>query len=29
MKIKCIGNVNKMIDFGFPAAGQDLILVLL
>lgn len=29
MKIKCIGNVNKMINFGFPTTGQDLILVFL
>lgn len=29
VKIKCIGNVNKMINFGFPTTGQDLILVFL
>lgn len=27
MKIKSIGNVNKMINFGFPTTGQDLIFV--
>lgn len=29
MKMKCNGNVNKMINFGIPATGQDLILFLL
>lgn len=27
VKIKCIGNVNKMINFGFPTTGQDLIFI--